>query len=183
MQRAERLLSLIAIVFGVVAAIASVLILFFARPFASSAAAGLLPGLAEPPIEMMAKLIEAQAEISPYSALLWSTTLVLAAVLVAVGSGLYFERPWARQVSFGWSIAALLLIPFEFWLQLGVIQPRTHAALLRAAAAVHRELASVNPTPHTPVDWTLAVVRHLIIYAPLPIMLLVLAKRAQLAKA
>ena len=99
---------------------------------------------------------------------------MLAVALFVIGIGLYRERSWADGASFIWSLTALAFIPVQLWLQLGIIQPRTQAAVAKMVTDTDRELAAQLTSPMTNGQWAFVIVRHLIIFAPLPVMLLLM---------
>jgi len=178
MKRTEKLLSLVSLIFGAVAAFSSAILLSVSRTFASSAAARLTDLKASEMAPVLERLARAETEITPYSVGLWGSTLLLGVALFVVGIALYRNAPWARPASLFWSLLALAFIPVQLWLQLGVIQPRTQAALAQAMVEINRDLAAQLAGPMTSAQWAFAIARHLVIYAPLPVMLLVLHGRA-----
>jgi hypothetical protein len=84
------------------------------------------------PGEMMRRGAEAMEAVRPYQMVLSGTLLVLSLVVVVIGYGLYHRRAWSRAAAIGWAIAALCFVPVMAWIQGGVIQPRTQAAMYDA---------------------------------------------------
>jgi len=158
MKGTERILSLVSLIFGAVAALASALTLTATVAAANTEQWSRMP-----------------SSISPYLFLLWCPTLFFGVTLFVVGIGVYQERPWAWTAAFRWSVGALAFLPFQLWLQVGVIAPRTHAAL----AAMDTNSLLEPAAPMTQGEWIFVIARHVLIYGPLPVVLLVLSTRAR----
>lgn len=133
------------------------------------------------PAAMMERAAAAADSVRGYQIAQSAGLLVLSVALFAIGFGLYQRRPWSRKAAIGWAVAALCFLPVMVWIQAGVIQPATQAAVFQGlpqgppgAEAIMRGVQSIQTVA--------AVVGTLTFYAPFPIVLLViLGKRKSAA--
>lgn len=132
------------------------------------------PGAPDPMAAMQAatKVME---ELRPYSYLMSGSMLALSLVLTGVGYGLYRRRAWSRLASCLWALAALAYIPFQLYLQIRVIQPRTMTAMA-AAFAAQQDAAQVLGAMGG-MQSGITIFMHILIWAPFPIVLLALMGR------
>lgn len=127
------------------------------------------------PGQMMDRAAEAAESVRGYQVAQSGGLLVLSLVLVAVGVGLSQRKPWSRKAALGWAVAALTFVPVMIWIQAGVIQPRTQAAIY-AGMSTDQRIDPIMQVTRT-LQTATSIVGTLVIYSPFPIVLLVVFGR------
>ncbi len=132
------------------------------------------PGAPDPAVMMqgMTKMIE---ELKPYTWALSGGMIVFSLALVAVGFGLYKRQAWSRSAAILWGAVALAWIPFMLWVQTGVVIPRTQEMMHAMFAGSQMPNGIFDAA--IGMQKGIAVVTHIIFYAPFPILLLILMGR------
>jgi hypothetical protein len=189
MRKTPVTLGVLSMIFGgLIAAYSGFNLVFqsFSGSFMSSmgqlaASAPRRPGQPDPAV-MFAKLGEAAKSIAPYTMALMAGKLLFSLALIAIGYGLYKRIRWGRSGAIGWGALALLFLVAELMVTVGVIQPRMNAAMQEVfhsmpngdpgAAMMHAMQGSQG---------VITVVVNLILYAPFPILLLILCGRRSAA--
>jgi hypothetical protein len=141
-----------------------------------------LPGADQPGQPDISATMEAAArmgeDLKSYSLLLGLTMLVMALALVAVGIVLVKRRARARPLALGWAVAALLYIPFQIYIQVAIVNPRTQQYM--------KEIAGTSNPAGPAMDilsgamGPIAVVGTVVFYTPFPIVLLALMGRSKI---
>jgi len=128
------------------------------------------------PAAMMSRGAEVIDQVRPYQMVLSGTLLVLSLAVIVIGIGMYRRRPWSRPAAIAWAILALAFIPVMAWIQGGVIQPATRAAMMQTMPQ-HGSQARLFQT--IGFAQTLAtVLGSIFMYTPFPVILLVLMGRS-----
>ena len=135
------------------------------------------PGQPDPSV-MFAKLGEAVKAIAPYTTALMAGKLLFSLALIAIGYGMYKRMRWARSGAIGWGALALMFLVGELMVTIGVIQPRMNAAMQE----VFRSMPNGDPgaammQAMQGSQGAITVVVNLVLYAPFPILLLILCGR------
>ena len=135
------------------------------------------PGQPDPAV-MFAKLGEAAKSIAPYTMALLTGKLLFSLALIAIGYGLYKRMRWARSGAVGWGALALIYLVAELMVTIGIVQPRMNAAMQE----VFRSMPNGDPgaammQAMQGSQGAITVVVNLILYAPFPILLLILCGR------
>jgi hypothetical protein len=141
-----------------------------------------LPGADQPGQPDISATMDAAArmgeDLKSYSLLLGLTMMVMALALVAVGIWLVKRRARARPLALCWAVAALLYIPFQIYIQVAVVNPRTQQYM--------KEIAGTGNAAGPAMDilsgamGPIAVVGTVVFYTPFPIVLLALMGRSKI---
>jgi hypothetical protein len=141
-----------------------------------------LPGAKQPgqpdPAAMMEGMVKLTDELKPYTLLLGISMIILASALVVVGVLLYKRRARARPLALIWAVAALAYIPFQLYVQVAIVQPRT-AEIMRQMMPANQP-ASAAMDMVTGMQGGIVVVTTLLFYTPFPILLLILMGRPKI---
>jgi hypothetical protein len=125
------------------------------------------------PTAMMAQMGPLMNELKPYTLGIQTGMLLFSLALVGVGFSLYKRQAWSRAASLLWSGAALAFIPFQLWIQTKVVQPRVNELLLKSLGDASGLLQSTMG-----MQSGITIVMHVLLYAPFPIILLILMGRS-----
>jgi hypothetical protein len=148
---------------------------------AMMAAAPRRPGDPDPSV-MMARAQAVTHELAPYTNALLGAMVLFSVVLIVIGVGLYKRKPWARSAALGWSALALVYLVGEIIVQLGVIQPRMQAMMKDMFASMPNGAPAASMMQAMGgAQGAIVVVTSLVLYAPFPILLLILCGRRSAA--
>jgi hypothetical protein len=139
------------------------------------------PGQPDPTV-MFNKLGEAVKAVMPYTVALMAGKVLFSIALIAIGYGLYKRTRWSRNGALGWSALALLFLVAELMVTIGVIQPHMNAAMqeaFRAMPAGDPGAAMMQAMQGSQSAVTIVV--NLVLYAPFPVLLLILCGRRSAA--
>ncbi|HEX8951212.1 MAG TPA: hypothetical protein VF997_10545 [Polyangia bacterium] len=189
MRKTPVTLGVLSMVFGGLVALYSgfnLLFQSFSGSFMSSmgqlvASAPRKPGQPDPSV-MFAKLGEAVKSIAPYTTALLAGKVLFSIALIVIGYGLYKRMRWSRSGAIGWGALALVFLAAELMVTIGVIQPHMNAAMQE----VFRSMPNGDPgaammQAMQGSQGAITVVMNLVLYAPFPILLLVLCGRRSAA--
>ena len=189
MRKTPVTLGVLAMVFGGLVAVYSgfnLVFQSFSGSFMSSlgqfaASAPRRPGQPDPSV-MFAKLGEAVKSVAPYTTALLAGKVLFSIALIAIGYGLYKRMRWARSGAIGWGALALVYLVAELMVTIGVVQPRMNAAMQE----VFRSMPNGDPgaammQAMQGSQGAITVVVNLVLYAPFPILLLILCGRRSAA--
>jgi hypothetical protein len=139
------------------------------------------PGQPDPSV-LFAKLGEAVKSVAPYTTALLAGKVLFSIALIAVGYGLYKRMRWARSGALGWSALALVYLVAELMVTIGVVQPRMNAAMQEVFRSMpHGDPGAAMMQAMQGSQGAITVVINLILYAPFPILLLILCGRRSAA--
>lgn len=116
-------------------------------------------------------------ELRPITTALSLTKLVLSLLLIWIGYRLYCRSAAARRGALAWSIAALLAIAGEAFVQATVVMPRVQAATRASRFNQPRRWPAstgLNPEQLMRIQGKAAVVGQAIVFAVFPLVLLAL---------
>lgn len=189
MRKTPVTLGVLSMVFGALVAVYSGFNLVFqsvSGPLMSSlgqlaANAPRRPGQPDPTL-MLTKLGEVMKSVAPYTTALMGGKVLLSLALVAIGYGLYRRMRWARSGALGWSALALVFLVAELMVTIGVIQPRMSAAMqeaFRSMPAGDPGVAMMHAMQGS--QGIVTIVVNVILYAPFPVLLLILCGRRSAA--
>jgi hypothetical protein len=132
------------------------------------------PGAPDPKAMMdeMGKMMEA---LTPYMYTLTGGMLLMSLLLGVVGFGLYKRQSWSRPGALMWAVAALAFIPFQLYVQIAIVMPRSQAMM--AAAFQGDKMAAGLMDSFAGMQTGITVVTHILFYAPFPVILLFLMGR------
>jgi len=139
------------------------------------------PGAPDPSV-VFARLSDVMKSVAPYTSAILAGKVLFSIALVAIGYGLYKRMRWARSGAIGWGALALVYLVAELMVNIGVVQPRVNAAM----EELFRGMPSGDPgaammqAMHGSQS-VVTVVINLVIYAPFPILLLILCGRRSAA--
>ena len=139
------------------------------------------PGQPDPTL-MFNKLGEAVKAVAPYTSALMAGKVLFSLALIAIGYGLYKRMRWSRNGALGWSALALVFLVAELMVTIGVIQPHMNAAMqevFRSMPAGDPGAAMMQAMQGSQSAVTIVV--NLVLYAPFPILLLILCGRRSAA--
>lgn len=132
------------------------------------------PGAPDPQA-MMAEMTKMMEALTPYVYTLTGGMLAMSLLLGVVGYGLYRRQAWSRPAALLWAAGALAFIPFQLYVQLAIVMPRTQAMM---AAAFHNDkLTAGMMDSFAGMQTGITVVTHILFYAPFPVILLILMGR------
>ena len=139
------------------------------------------PGDPDPQL-MFTKLGEAVKTVAPYTSALLAGKVVFSIALIIIGYGLYKRLRWSRSGAIAWGALALLFLAAELVVTIGVVQPRMNAAMQE----VFRSVPNASPgaammQAMQGSQGAITVVVNLLLYAPFPILLLILCGRRSAA--
>jgi hypothetical protein len=139
------------------------------------------PGEPDPTV-LFAKLGEVMKSVQPYTQALMGGKVVFSIALIIIGYGLYKRMRWSRNGALAWSGLALVFLVGELLVTIGVIQPRVNAAM----QDVFRMMPNGDPgaammQAMQGSQSAITVVTNLVLYAPFPILLLILCGRRSAA--
>jgi hypothetical protein len=139
------------------------------------------PGDPDPQL-MFTKLGEAVKTVAPYTSALLAGKVVFSIALIIIGYGLYKRLRWSRSGAIAWGALALLFLAAELVVTIGVVQPRMNAAMQE----VFRTVPNASPgaammQAMQGSQGAITVVVNLLLYAPFPILLLILCGRRSAA--
>lgn len=139
------------------------------------------PGQPDPSV-MFAKLGEAVKSIAPYTSALLTGKLLFSLALIAIGYGLYKRQRWGRSGAIGWGALALVFLVAELIVTIGVIQPRMNAAMQEVFHSMpNGDPGAAMMQAMQGSQGVITVVVNLVLYAPFPILLLILCGRRSAA--
>ena len=189
MRKTPVTLGVLSMVFGGLVALYSGFNLVFQRFSGSfmtslgqlAASAPRKPGDPDPQL-MFAKLGEAVKTVAPYTTALLAGKVVFSIALIIIGYGLYKRLRWSRSGAIAWGALALLCLAAELVVTVGVVQPRMNAAM----QDVFRTMPNASPgaammQAMQGSQSAITVVVNLLLYAPFPILLLILCGRRSAA--
>jgi hypothetical protein len=182
MRKTPTTLGVLAMVFGGIVAVQSLVGLVFSNLGASfmnemaTHAPPPKPGQPDPQ-QLFGQMQELQRQLQPYNDGLAMAKLVFSLALVVIGYGLYKRRRWGRSGAIAWGALALVELAAEALVRIGYIQPRL--------AAVMREVLSQSPNPAmanlVSTFGSVGTVFGILFYAPFPLVLMVLCARRSAA--
>jgi hypothetical protein len=185
MRKTPVTLGVLSMIFGGLIAAYATFNLIFSR-FSSSLMSGMgqlaanaprRPGQPDPSL-MFSKLGEVVKTILPYTTALMAGKLLFSLALIGVGYGLYKRRRWARSGALGWSALALVFLGSELMVTIGVIQPRMNAAMQEVFRAMpHGDPGAAMMQAMQGSQGVVTIAINLLLYAPFPILLLILCGR------
>ena len=189
MRKTPVTLGVLSMVFGSLVALYSGFNLLFQRFSGSfltslgqfAASAPRKPGQPDPSL-MFDKIGAAVKSVAPYTTALLSGKLVFSIALVAIGYGLYKRARWSRSGAIAWGALALVFLAAELMVTIGVVQPRMTAAMQE----VFRTMPSGDPgaammQAMQGSQGTITIIFNLVLYAPFPVLLLILCGRRSAA--
>ncbi len=185
MRKTPVTLGVLSMIFGGLIAAYSGFNLIFSR-FSSSFMSGMSQLAASAPRRagqpdpslMFAKVGEAMKTIMPYTSALLAGKLLFSIALIAIGYGMYKRMRWARSGAIGWGALALLFLVAELMVTIGVIQPKMNAAMQEVFRSMpHGDPGAAMMQAMQGSQGVVTVVVNLILYAPFPILLLILCGR------
>ena len=120
--------------------------------------------------------------MSARSVALLAGKVVFSIALIIIGYGLYKRLRWSRSGAIAWGALALLFLAAELVVTIGVVQPRMNAAMQE----VFRTVPNASPgaammQAMQGSQGAITVVVNLLLYAPFPILLLILCGRRSAA--
>ncbi|HEX6838742.1 MAG TPA: hypothetical protein VF334_19325, partial [Polyangia bacterium] len=139
------------------------------------------PGQPDPSV-VFQKMGDAVKAVAPYTTALMAGKVLFSIALIVIGWGLYKRLRWSRGGAIGWSALALVYLVAEMIVTIGVVQPRVNAAMQE----VFRGMPNGDPgaammQAMQGSQGVLTVVINLVLYAPFPIILLILCGRRSAA--
>ena len=189
MRKTPVTLGVLSMIFGGLVALYSgfnLVLQSFSGSFMSSmgqlaASAPRKPGQPDPS-EMFAKLGEVMKSVSGYTTALLAGKVLFSIALIAIGYGLYKRMRWSRSGAIGWGALALVYLVAELMVTIGIVQPRVNAAMQE----VFRSMPNGDPgaammQAMQGSQSAITVVVNLVLYAPFPIILLLLCGRRSAA--
>ena len=133
---------------------------------------GLPKGEGQPDMgQMMERIGKVTEELKVYNYLTNLTMVALSVALFFVGWLLYKRRLLARPLSVTWAIAALAYLPVQLYIQVKIIQPRMMEVTNSMLAGMPSASSSFAQS-FAGVQSVVTVVTQLMLYAPLPLVLL-----------
>jgi roadblock/LC7 domain-containing protein len=139
------------------------------------------PGQPDPTV-LFAKMGDVIKSVAPYTTALLTGKVLFSVALIAIGYGLYKRMRWARSGAIAWAGLGLVYLVAEIMVTVGVVQPRVNAAMqeiFRAMPSGDPGAAMMQAMQGT--QSTITVVTNLVLYAPFPIILLILCGRRSAA--
>jgi hypothetical protein len=135
------------------------------------------PGQPDPSL-MFSKLGEVMKSVMPYTTALMAGKVLFSIALIVIGYGMYKRMRWARTGALGWSALALLFLVAELMVTIGIIQPRINGAMQEVFQAMpHGDPGAAMMQAMQGSQSAITVVVNLVLYAPFPILLLILCGR------
>lgn len=189
MRKTPLTLGVLSMVFGGLVAVYSgfnLLFQSFSGSFMSSlgkfaASAPRRPGQPDPSL-LFAKLGDVMKSVAPYTTAILAGKLLFSIALVAIGYGLYKRMRWARSGAIAWGALALVDLAAELMVTVGIVQPRINAAMqevFRAMPNGDPGVAMMQAMQGS--NGVIAVGINVVLYAPFPILLLILCGRRSAA--
>lgn len=154
----------------------------FMRSFGQLAAsAPRKPGEPDPQL-IFDKLGGVMKSVAPYTTAIMAGKVLFSIALIAIGFGLYKRMRWSRSGAIAWGALALVYLVAELLVTIGIVQPRVNAAMQE----VFRVMPNGDPgaammQAMQGSQGAITVVMNLVLYAPFPIILLVLCGRRSAA--
>jgi hypothetical protein len=127
------------------------------------------------PAAMIASMTEVVQRLKPYTLAVSGGLLLFSLALAAIGFGLYRRQAWSRPAVLLWSVAALLFLPFQIYVQVGIVMPAMHEAMVQAFTNARMPTELV--TTMLGAQKAITIFGQLAFYAPFPIVLLALMGR------
>jgi len=185
MDKTPKVLGIIGIALGCLGSLASVIGLL-TQPLtkqAMGAFSRLMDRLPQRPgqpsvRDMMDRTAEALEATRPYQLGQSAALLVLSLALVAICIAVVRRRPWSRTAAMGWAVAAVAFLPVMIWLQAFVIQPMAQEAVYRAMPQVPPAQQQLQGFIRS-FQGAASAVGIIAFYAPFPVVLFALLKRAK----
>jgi hypothetical protein len=135
------------------------------------------PGQPDPSV-MFAKIGDAVKTVAPYTTALLAGKVLFSIALIAIGYGMYKRRRWARSGAIGWGALALVFLVGELMVTVGIIQPRMAAAMQEVFHSMpNGDPGAAMMQAMQGSQGAITIVVNLILYAPFPILLLILCGR------
>ena len=139
------------------------------------------PGQPDPSL-MFSKLGEVMKSVMPYTTALLAGKVIFSIALIAIGYGMYKRMRWARTGALGWSALGLLFLVAELMVTIGIIQPRVNAVMQEVFHAMpNGDPGAAMMQAMQGSQSAITVVINLVLYAPFPILLLILCGRRSAA--
>jgi hypothetical protein len=139
------------------------------------------PGQPDPTL-LFNKMGEVMKTIQPYTQALMGGKVLFSIALIIIGYGLYKRMRWARTGSLAWSGLALLFLVAELIVTIGVIQPRVNAVMHDFFGSLpHGDPGVAMMQAMQGSQSVITVAVNLVLYAPYPILLLILCGRRSAA--
>lgn len=188
MRKTPVTLGVLAMVFGGLVALYSGVNLVF-QHFSGSFMSGMSrfaanaprkPGQPDPSV-LFHKLSEAMKAVAPYTTALVAGKVLFSIALIFIGWGLYKRLRWSRGGAIGWSALALVYLVAEMIVTIGVVQPRVNAAMQEVFRGMPNDPGAAMMQAMRGSQGILTVVLNLVLYAPFPLVLLILCGRRSAA--
>lgn len=139
------------------------------------------PGQPDPQL-MFTKLGEAVKSVAPYTTALLAGKVIFSIALIVIGYGLYKRMRWSRSGAIGWGALALVFLVAELMVTIGVVQPRMNAAMQEVFRSTPNGVPGAAMMQAMQGSQSvITVVMNLVLYAPFPILLLILCGRRSAA--
>lgn len=189
MRRTPVTLGILSMVFGGLIAVASgVGLLFsglssslFGNLAALTKATPQQPGQPDPTV-VFGRMSALMHQLAPYTNALTAGKLLFSVALIVIGWGLYKRMRWSRSGAIAWSALALIFLAVEIVVRVGIIQPRTAALMKEIMATTPNAAAGAAVMQAIGSSQTLiTVLTNVVLYAPFPIVLLILCGRRSAA--
>jgi len=128
------------------------------------------------PAAMFASMATVVERLKPYTYAVSGGMFVFSMALAAIGFGLYRRQAWARPASLLWAAAALLFLPFQIYVQVGIVQPAMHEAMMASLANAKFPTGLMDTM--VGAQRMVAIIGQVVFYAPFPVILLALMGRS-----